>query len=178
MGYLIFSAALALALFGAGVAAQWTARRNNDEVLQRVEVLAREGRVEDALGVAHALQGASAAVLIAGFTRATEAEAEIAMERARGAQRDTIGWYVSALDRLSLAGQLLAAANALYLLVLIPGGPGFFDRFAQGMALTFCGMGLSMAIPATVGRFWLLSRIRRLAIDMEKAAAVVYNTAR
>ena len=88
MGYLIFSAALALALFGAGVAAQWTARRNNDEVLQRVEVLAREGRVEDALGVAHALQGASAAVLIAGFTRATEAEAEIAMERARGAQRD------------------------------------------------------------------------------------------
>ena len=68
MGYLIFSAALALALFGAGVAAQWTARRNNDEVLQRVEVLAREGRVEDALGVAHAQQGASAEVLIAGCT--------------------------------------------------------------------------------------------------------------
>ena len=88
------------------------------------------------------------------------------MERARGAQRDTIGWYVSALDRLSLAGQLLASANALYLLVLLPGGPGFFDRFAQGMALIFCGMGLSMAIPATAGRFWLLSRIRRLTIDM------------
>lgn len=159
----------------------WGASRHADEVLQRVAVLGREGRIDEALGVAHALPGAVSAVLLAGLPQADEAVAEAVMAETAAARRLELGRPATMLEWAASASILTPAAGLVgAIAALAPVGGTDLVALLGLMrpALGHLAGGLAIAAAATLGRFWLLSRIRRLAIDMEKGAAVVYNTAR
>ena len=157
------------------IRAVWRAARNNDEVLQRVEILGHEGRVEDALEVAHGLGGAAAAVVTAGLTRPDESDADRAIEEVAAAQRAPFELRARVLEWLAFVALIGPAAAAVERIAADARG---FDGGALQALLGLAAAGLAIALAATLGRFWLLTRLRRLAVDMEKGAVVVYNTAR
>lgn len=157
----------------------WHSTRNNDEVLQRVEVLAREGRVEEALEVAHGLGGAASSAVIAGLTRRDEAEAEQGIREVGRAHLAAFRGKLRLFEWIGAAALLGPAAAAVDLLGV--GSEGLDALRETGELYAFLALtawGLGIAILATLGRFWLISRLRRLAVEMEKGALVVYNTAR
>ncbi len=133
--------------------------RNDDEVLQRVALLGREGRIEDAAGVAHATSGAAAAVIAAGLAAP---EPEPAMREAIGLE----------LERLGRGARLLDWTGALA--VLIPGVALVAAEDAAG-ALAALALGLGVALVVALGRWSIVAGLRRAALDMEKAAGLVLD---
>lgn len=134
--------------------------RNDDEVLERVALLGRQGRTEDAAGVAHALPGAAAAVVAAGL--AAPADADTAMRGAMGGE----------LRRLERGTRLLDWTGALALLV-----PGVALVIAEDPAgpLAALALGLGVALIVALARWTFVAGLRRAALDMERTAAVVLD---
>lgn len=171
--FLIVSAGLAVIEQGLTAAVRvWYARRNGDEVRQRVEILSREGRLDDALRVARNTPGSVSTVLLAGMGEAEESHAETAMKAAAARELDRVGVERRVLD---WAGPI-ALFTPLALGAWLAYGGGTTRQLDAWLYLMSAGLGV--AILAALGRFWLLARLRRLALDMEKGAAVVYNTTR
>ena len=171
--FLIVAAGLAVVEQGAAAMVRlWYAGRHADEVRQRVEVLGREGRVDEALRIAQVLPGSVSTVVHAGLSAADEAEAERAMRAAAAAELRRLGTERRIVDWAGVAAVVIPLAFGAWLLY-----EGRFEDEVEGW-LMLLALGLAVAIVAVLIRFWLLSRVRRHAADMEKGAAVVYNTAR
>ncbi|HEX6590082.1 MAG TPA: hypothetical protein VF039_13840 [Longimicrobiales bacterium] len=133
--------------------------RNDDEVLQRVELHGRQDRLEDAAGVAHATSGAAAAVVAAGLAAP---DAEPAMRAA----------IATELDRLARGSRLLDWTGALA--ALVPGA-ALVLADAPTAPLAALALGLGVAILVALARWAIVAGLRRAELDMEKAAALVHD---
>ena len=149
----------------------WYASRNAEEVLQRVEVLGREGRIDEARRLAGLLPGSVSTVVLAGLGR-PEPDAEVAMKRAIASELRRLSSERHFVDWAAIAAVAIPLAFGAWLRST--------DRLGAELGgwLFLVSVGLATAIGAVLIRFWILSRLRRLAVDMEKGALVVYNTAR
>ena len=153
----------------------WGASRHGDEALQRAEVLTREGRIEDAVRVARRLPGPVSTVLVAGLSAVNEAEAEKAMADAAASERRRLSASIRLLDVVAAAGVVLPLVGLAIARFRSDATPGPHDLYDSLLVLA---LGLGTAILAVLGRFWVHARVRRIVVEMEKGAAVVYNTAR
>jgi hypothetical protein len=170
-----------VAFFLRGMLATWRAARHAEEVLQRVEVLTGDGRAAEVMQVLQTLPGSTAAAIAAALAdpAAVGANAERTVDGTIQSERSRLSAHVRALDLVgALALMVPIAATAWALL------DDRYDAGAGAEALSWepilvaAVAGLSIAIAATLGRFWILARVRRIVVDMEKGVAVVYNTAR
>ena len=180
IGWLVFTISGACALGSielllVGLVRTWWAGRNGEETLQRVDVLTREGNATEALAVARRLRGSVAGVVVAGLRAADEATSEQAMADAAIEERKRLMADVRALDVLGAIAVLLPLVGTAIMAGL---GDAAIPAEEWRWALLLLAVGFGTAIVATLGRFWLTARIRRLAVDMAKGAALVYNTAR
>ena len=171
--FLLAEIALAVVLLRAIAPVRMLRRRgtNAEEALQRMEALGGSVSVADARAIDRIAPGSVAAVLLAGMSQPDEVGAEAAVRRH---QAEELGRYdrdLAAIERAGAGALLVPAAFGVWLLRAGPGP-------ALGGWLHLAAIGLGIAIAATLVRAWILTRLRRLALDMEKAAAVVYNTAR
>ncbi len=158
-----------------GLGRTWLASRHGEEALQRAEVLTRDGKIEDAVRIARGLPGPVSEVLVAGLSAPDEESAERAMAEAAAAQRKRLAEPVRTLDVLGVTAVALPLLGAAIRVLL---GDGANQTEEWQRTLFVLAVGLGTAIFATLGRFWILARIRRIVVEMEKGAAVVYNTAR
>ena len=165
-------------LIPAALVRVWLARRHTDEVLQRVTTHVAAGRIDDALKAARWLPGAVSSVILAGLESPDEAEAEVAMAAAR--QRELARHAVEPVLAAWVAtfGLLAPQAYAVTRLAVAARSDAALSASDVRMWLILTAAGLTLAVLVTLGRFWLVARIRALAGDMEKGAAVVYNTTR
>ena len=151
--------ALALTLIGTIGARVRAAIRNDDEVLQRVELLGRQGRVEDAASVAHATTGAAAAVVAAGLGAP---DAEPAMRAAMEVELRSLRRGLGLLDWIGALAVLLPATALI--VADLPTAP-----------LASLALGLGVALLVALARWTILAGVRRAGLGMEKAAAVVLD---
>lgn len=137
----------------------WRAIHNDDEVLQRVELLARQDRLDDAAGVAHATSGAAAVVVAAG----------LAANDADPAMREAM---VAELRRLRRGARLLDWTGAVA--VIVP-AVALVAVDEPQPPLAALAVGLGVAIGVALARWALVAGMRRAALDMEKAAGLVLD---
>lgn len=132
---------------------------DDEEVLQRVELLGRQDRLDDAAGVARATSGAAAVVVAAGLA-ANDADA---------AMRDAMA---AELRRLRRGARPLDWTGALA--VLVP-AVALVAADQPQPPLAALVVGLGVAIGVALARWALVAGVRRAALDMEKAAGLVVD---
>lgn len=179
---LLICAALVVTVVAVSGYRLWSAGRRSDEVLQRVEALGREDRYDDALTLVRETPGPVAAVLAAGLERAhapVSGAAEAALTLAALEQRAGLERGLGALAATGAVALLLGLLALVLGLLDATRAVAATDRLeaARGVAgleagLLGLALGLGVALMAAVGRYWLLGRVRRLAIEMAKGTAV------
>ena len=172
---LLICAVATVAQLALGLFRTWSANRSGEEAWQRAEVLTREGKSAEALAVTRRLPGPVSAVIAAGLEARGESAAHLAVESGLDAERTRLMGDVRRLDALALIALLLPVAAAI---IVALAGAGPAPPADQASVLLVLALGLGTAILAVLGRFWILARVRRIVVEMEKGAAVVYNTAR
>jgi biopolymer transport protein ExbB len=177
-----------LLAFGVIIAKAWTllvAHRESEGLLEEVEELSLEGRIEEALHMAEQRPGPVAAILYSGLRRVKEREAagagvEKAVETTgvielgfleRGLVilatisnvaplmgfLGTVAGMISAFGAIAEAGQVDAA--------LVAGG--------IKVALITTATGLAIAIPVNIAYNFFVTRIDKLIVDMEEGTGAV-----
>lgn len=179
-----------LLAFGVIIAKAWTllvAHRESEGLLNEVEALSLEGRIDEALRMAEERPGPVAAILYSGLRRVKErqtssADLEKAVETAgvielgfleRGLVilatianvaplmgfLGTVAGMISAFGAIAEAGQVDAS--------LVAGG--------IKVALITTATGLAIAIPVNLAYNFFVTRVDKLIIDMEKGTAAVLD---
>jgi biopolymer transport protein ExbB len=164
----------------------WAAHRESKGVLERVETLVREGRLDDAIQAAADTPGPVAAIMYSGLRRVRERQAGADIEKAiqttgvielgfleRGLAvlatianvapllgfLGTVAGMISAFGAIAIAGQVEAS--------LVAGG--------IKIALITTAGGLIIAIPTNVAYNFFVTRIDMLIREMEEGTAHVMN---
>ena len=177
-----------LLAFGVIIAKAWTlwvAHKESRGLLAEVESLVREGRTEDALGLAEQRPGPVAAILYAGLRRIRERHvtgrdiekavqttgvielgflerglvvlATIANVAPLMGFLGTVAGMISAFGAIEIAGQVDAA--------LVAGG--------IKVALITTATGLIIAVPVNIAYNFFVTRIDKLIVDMEEGTGAV-----
>ena len=177
-----------LLAFGVIIAKAWTlfvAHRESEGLLEEVESLSLEGRIDEALRLAEQRPGPVAAILHSGLRRVKErrasgADVEKAVETTGAIELGflerglvilatisnvaplmgflgTVAGMISAFGAIAEAGQVDAA--------LVAGG--------IKVALITTATGLAIAIPVNIAYNFFVTRIDKLIVDMEEGTGTV-----
>jgi biopolymer transport protein ExbB len=164
----------------------WAARRRSKSVLADVHRLAREGRLDEAIGLAAETPGPVAAILFAGLRRARERQRGADIEKAIS----TTGMIeLGFLERgLAVLATVSNVAPLLGFLGTVAGMISAFGAIAEAgqveaslvaggikVALITTAAGLLVAIPVNIAYNFFVTRIDGLIMDMEMGTSHVLN---
>ncbi len=177
-----------LLAFGVIIAKAWTllvAHRESRGVLDEVESLIAEGRVEDALRLSQERPGPVAAILYSGLRRLHERQTSGAdIEQA---VQTTGSIELGFLERgLVILATVANVAPLLGFLGTVAGMISAFGAIAEAgqvdaalvaggikVALITTATGLIIAIPVNIGYNFFVTRIDKLIVDMEEGTGAV-----
>ncbi len=186
---LVLCSLIALGVMIAKAWTLWVAHRNTHAVLEEVDAAARAGNLDEALELASARPGPTAAILVAGLRRI----------RAEDVEMDEMAQAIKTLGTIELGflerGLVILAtvANVAPLMGFLGTVAGMILAFAAieaagdvdpalvaggiKVALLTTATGLLIAIPVNIGYNFLVSRIDKLIVDMEQGAQKVLDLA-
>ena len=177
-----------LLAFGVIIAKAWTlwvAHKESRGVLDEVETLIRDGRVEDALRLAQDRPGPVAAILYSGLRRVHESRAT--GNDIEKAVQTTGVIELGFLERgLVVLATIANVAPLLGFLGTVAGMISAFGSIAEAgqvdaalvaggikVALITTATGLIIAIPVNIGYNFFVTRIDKLIVDMEEGTGAV-----
>jgi len=192
-GFMMYPLVLcSLIALGVIIAKAWTlhvAHAGNQEVLAEVEEAAAAGRLDEAVELAAARPGPTAAILVAGLRRITKGEA--GEKELASAIRTTGTIELGFLERGLVI--LATVANVAPLMGFLGTVIGMIIAFASieaagdvdatlvaggiKVALLTTATGLLIAIPVNMGYNFFVTRIDHLILDMEQGAQKVLDLA-
>jgi biopolymer transport protein ExbB len=164
----------------------WAAHRRSKDVLQEVETLARNGKLEEAIRVAADTPGPVAAILYSGLRRVQERQTGADIEKAI----QTTGVIeLGFLERgLAVLATISNVAPLLGFLGTVAGMISAFGAIAEAgqvdatlvasgikIALITTATGLIIAIPVNIAYNFFVTRIDMLIMEMEEGTAHVLN---
>ncbi len=182
---LIICSLLALGVIIAKAWTLWVAHRESKGLLEQVEHLGREGRIDEALRLAEERPGPVAAILYAGLRRVRERTASTAgVEKA---VQTTGAIELGFLERgLVVLATVANVAPLLGFLGTVAGMISAFGAIAQAgqvdaalvaggikVALITTATGLIIAVPVNLGYNYFVTRIDKLIVDMEEGTGAV-----
>lgn len=180
---LVLCSLLALGVIIAKAYTLWAANRRSDELLQRVETLGREGKIDDAVRLAEETPGPVSAIILAGLRRRdinTSRDIEKAISTTGAIE---LGF----LERgLVLLATIANVAPLLGFLGTVAGMITAFGAIAEAgqveaslvaggikVALITTAAGLLIAVPVNLAYNYFVTRIDKGIVDMEKGTATV-----
>lgn len=180
---LVLCSLLALGVIIAKAYMLWAANRRSDELLQRVDALGREGRITEAVRVAEDTPGPVSAIVLSALNR-RDAKDSRDIEKAIAT---TGAIELGFLERgLVLLATVANVAPLLGFLGTVAGMITAFGAIAEAgqveaslvaggikVALITTATGLLIAVPVNLAYNFFVTRIDKLIVDMEKAAASV-----
>ncbi len=195
-GFMMFPLVLcSLIALGVIIAKGWTlflAQRQSERLLDEIEELGRDGRVDSAMARAAETPGPVAAILYAGLRRLqegwaeghdpTDEEVSKAISTAGTIERDFLERGLAVLATIANVAPMLGFLGTVI---------GMIDAFAAieaagqvepqlvaggiKVALITTAAGLTIAIPVNVAYNFFVSRIDRLIAEMEEGAQKVLD---
>lgn len=182
---LVLCSLLALGVMIAKGITLWTAHRTSQEILERVEMLGREGSVEEAVRAAEETPGPVAAILLAGLRRLQERRT--GSKDVEKAIKTTGVIELGFLERGLIV--LATVANVAPLMGFLGTVAGMISAFgtieeagqveaalvASGIkiALITTASGLVIAVPVNIAYNFFVTRIDKLIVDMEQGSLAV-----
>ena len=186
---LVLCSLLALGVIIAKAWTLWLAHRSTRQVLEAVEEVARDGRLDEAIAIASDTRGPAAAVLLAGLHRIASKQVndgEIAQ-----AVTTTGSIELGFLERGLVV--LATIANVAPLMGFLGTVAGMILAFASietagqvepalvaggiKVALLTTATGLLIAVPVNIAYNYFVTRIDGLILDMEQGAQRILNLA-
>lgn len=182
---LVLCSLLALGVIIAKAYTLWAAHRSSRMILEQVESLGREGRIEEAIELAAETPGPVAAILLSGLRRVHERNIKGAdIERAI---KTTGAIELGFLERgLIVLATVSNVAPLMGFLGTVAGMISAFGAIAEAgqveaslvaggikIALITTATGLIIAIPVNIGYNFFVTRIDMLIQDMEAGTAAV-----
>lgn len=164
----------------------WVAHRESQKLLEQMEQLAEEGRVEESRDLAYETKGPVAAILLAGLRRLEEAHTE---EDVAAAISSTGGIELDFLERgLVVLATIANVAPMLGFLGTVIGMILAFGAIEQAgqvepalvaggikVALITTATGLAVAVPVHIAHHFFVSRVDMLVADMEEGTQQVLD---
>lgn len=180
---LVLCSLLALGVIIAKAYMLWAANRRSDELLQRVDALGREGKIDEAIRLAEETPGPVSAIVVSALSRRnvnTSRDIEKAISTTGAIE---LGF----LERgLVLLATIANVAPLLGFLGTVAGMITAFGAIAEAgqveatlvaggikVALITTATGLLIAVPVNLAYNYFVTRIDKLIVDMEKGAASV-----
>lgn len=180
---LVLCSLLALGVIIAKGYMLWAANRRSEELLQRVDALGREGKIDEAIHVAEDTPGPVSAIVVSALSRRdvnTSRDIEKAISTTGAIE---LGF----LERgLVLLATIANVAPLLGFLGTVAGMITAFGAIAEAgqveaslvaggikVALITTATGLLIAVPVNLAYNYFVTRIDKLIVDMEKGAASV-----
>ena len=186
---LVLCSLIALGVMIAKAWTLWVAHRSTHAVLEEVDAAARAGDLDEALELASARPGPTAAILVAGLRRikAQEVEMDEMAQAIKTLGTIELGFLERGLVILAtvanvapLMGFLGTVAGMILAFAAIEAAGDVDPALVAGgikVALLTTATGLLIAIPVNIGYNFLVSRIDKLIVDMEQGAQKVLDLA-
>jgi len=179
---IIFTSAIAVAVFIERFLHCHRAQINSTEFLNGVRTVLKRNNVVEALSICDATPGP-----VARLVRTAILNREFGRERVREALEEAGLAEVPRLEeKLNLLATIAQLAPLLWLLGTVLGCIRAFDLMQDkgyvgllttgvSQALVCAAAGLAVAIPAHAGYNYLVSRVNSIVLDMERAATEIVN---
>ena len=186
---LVLCSLIALGVIIAKLWTLWLAHRHTKDVLGQVEEAARDGRIEEATGIAANTPGPAAAILLAGLNRirrekVNEGEVEQAVTTTGAIELSFLERGLVVLATVANVAPLMGFLGTVAGMILAFGAieaAGEVDPalVAGGIkvALLTTATGLAIAIPVNIAYNFFVTRIDTLIVDMETGANRVLKLA-
>lgn len=167
----------------------WQAHKGTKHLLEEVEAVARDGRIDDALELAGGTPGPTAAILIAGLRRIREKRIQAGELEQAVSTTGTIelGFLERGLVILAtianvapLMGFLGTVAGMILAFAAIEAAGEVDPSLVAGgikVALLTTATGLVIAVPVNIGYNFFVTRIDQLILDMEQGTQKILNLA-
>lgn len=183
---LILCSLVALGIIIAKAWTLWVAHHESQKLLEQMEQLAAEGRVEETRDLAYETKGPVAAILLAGLRRLEEAHTE---EDVAAAISSTGEIELDFLERgLVVLATIANVAPMLGFLGTVIGMILAFAAIEQAgqvepalvaggikVALITTATGLAVAVPVHIAHHFFVSRVDMLVADMEEGTQQVLD---
>ena len=186
---LVLCSLLALGVIIAKAWTLWLAHRSTRQVLEAVEEVARDGRLDEAIAIASDTRGPAAAVLLAGLHRIASKQVndgEIAQAVSTTGSIE-LGFLERGLVVLAtianvapLMGFLGTVAGMILAFASIETAGQVEPALVAGgikVALLTTATGLLIAVPVNIAYNYFVTRIDGLILDMEQGAQRILNLA-
>lgn len=184
---LVLCSLLALGVIIAKAWTLWVAHRNTKRVLTEVEEVARDGRIEEAIGIASDVPGPAAAILLSGLKHirgmvVAEGEVEKAVNTTGAIELGFLERGLVVLATVAnvapLMGFLGTVAGMILAFAAIETAGNVDPALVAGgikVALLTTATGLAIAIPVNIAYNYFVTRIDSLILDMEKGTQQILN---
>jgi len=165
----------------------WVAHRDTDRILEEVEELTHQGRIDEAIRSCAATPGPTSAILLVGLRRIREGQvAEKELEQVINTTGTIeLGFLERGLVILAtvanvapLLGFLGTVAGMIMAFASIEAAGDVNPAMVAGgikVALLTTATGLLIAIPTNIGYNFFVTRIDKLIVDMEQGTQQVLN---
>jgi biopolymer transport protein ExbB len=183
---LLLASLLGLGVIIAKLYILWVARRDTKRVLGDVSEMARDGRLDEALGYLEKTPGPVAAILLSGLNRIRERrdgrDVEMAMTTTGKIELGFLERGMVVLATVATVAPLMGFLGTVWGMIsafaaIELAGQVEATLVASGIkiALITTATGLMIAIPINIGYNFFVSRIDELIIDMEQGTNTVLN---
>jgi len=186
---LILCSLVALGVMIAKAWTLWAAHKGTSELLSEVEEAARQGRIDEAMDIAAATPGPTAAILMAGLKRIRQGT--VRKGEVDQAVNTTGTIELGFLERgLVILATIANVAPLMGFLGTVAGMILAFDAIAKAgnvdpslvaggikVALLTTAAGLVIAVPVNIGYNFFVTRIDTLIMDMEQGSQRILSMA-
>lgn len=190
-GFMMYPLVLcSLVAVGVIIAKAWTlfvAHRESQELLENIEELGMEGRLEEAIRTAEETPGPVAAILLAGLRRVRErrhtgADVQKAIDTTGKIELDFLERGLVVLATIANVAPMLGFLGTVIGMILAFQAIEIAGQVEPGLvaggikvALITTATGLAIAIPVNVAYNFFVTRVDMLIADMEEGAQAVLD---